>query len=72
MLYRATGRRLLIQITRSTCLAAAAPQTNLMFNSACVAEVHTPAKPVCGHVAGTVVLQTDLELLSADNDTVMP
>ena len=26
-------------------------------NSACVAGVHTPAKPVCGrHVAGTVVL----------------
>ena len=28
-------------------------------NSACVAGVHTPAKPVCGrHVAGTVVLYT--------------
>ena len=27
------------------------------INSACVAGVHTPAKPVCGmHVAGTVVL----------------
>ena len=34
-----------------------AGKCKLQINSACVAGVHTPAKPVCGrHVAGTVML----------------